>query len=182
MRVLTLTTLLLILCTPLFGQSDSFLSRLEKAKQGEVDAQNDVGSMYSEGRGVKPDQKQAVYWFGKATEQGYSYGVCNLALHYGRGWGVRKNRTLMMKWAFTGAALDGLVCHPGDFEEMFKPTECEMEKGWDLAVAWLRAHPDFKNDFGERPWMESNGEYPITVRERGSPTELPPSRSKRKCK
>ena len=147
-----------------------------------MDAQNNVGSMYSEGMGVKPDQKKAVYWFRKAAGQGYSYGVCNLGLHYGRGRGVPKNRTLMMKWAFVGASLDGLVCHPGDFEEMFKPSECETKKGWELAVVWLREHPDFKNDFGERPWMESGGKYPVTVRERGSETRLPPRERRKKCR
>jgi TPR repeat protein len=182
MRAAAFTILLLLLfCVPLFGQSD-FLSSLENARRGDADAQNHVGSMYSVGTGVKPNQKKAGYWFRKAAEQGYSYGVCNLGLHYGRGWGVSKNRTLMMKWAFAGAALDGLVCHPGDFEEMFKPSECQMERGWELAVAWLREHPKFKNDFGERPWTESDGKFPVTVREHGSATRLPPIKSRKNCR
>jgi hypothetical protein len=48
-----------------------------------------------------------------------------------------------------------------------------MEKGWQLAVDWLRAHPDFKNDFGEKPWNETQNQYPITVRENRPSMQIP---------
>lgn len=79
-----------------------------------MEAQNEIGIMYSEGEGTKANQRKAVYWFGKSAEQGYPHGACNLALHYGQGWGIRKNPTLMMKWVFVAHLLDGLKCHPAD--------------------------------------------------------------------
>ena len=132
---------------------------------------------------MKPNQRKAVYWFRKSAERGCSLGTCNLGLHYGRGLGVRRNLTLMMKYVFAAHALDGLKCHPGDYVEYFKPkpNECQIQKGRELAVGWLRAHPEFKNDFDERPWMEANGKYPVTVREQGSSVELPIKRRK-KCR
>jgi len=161
------------------GQDRFSKTLLEKAKQGDFDAQNELGIVYSEGKGVKPDQKKAVYWFRKSAEQGYAIGTCNLALHYGRGWGVPRNKTLSMKYVFAAHALDGLKCHPAGYIEYFKPTECQIERGWELAVEWLRAHPDFTNNFDEKPWMESNGEYPVTLREGSPVVELP---IKSKCK
>lgn len=100
-----------------FGQSNSFKLLLEKAKQGDVDAQNKVGIAYSEADGVRANQKKAVYWFRKSAESGYAIGTCNLALHYLQGWGVRKDKTLALKYIFAAHALDGLKCHPSDYIE-----------------------------------------------------------------
>ena len=199
--------------TASFGQNDSVQSLLEKARQGDgqaydsilesaqrgnkraldaliafadeghVGAQNELGIMYSEAKGVKPNQRRAVYWFRRSAELGYAIGTCNLGLHYGYGWGVRRNPILMMKYVFAAHALDGLKCSPADYMQFFKPrpSECQIEKGWQLAVAWLKAHHDFKNNFDEQPWMEENGEYPITVRENAPTVELPPEQ-KGKCR
>jgi hypothetical protein len=52
-----------------------------------------------------------------------------------------------------------------------------MEKGWELAVAWLKAHPDFKNDFGRRPWNDTDSQYPETLRESGGSVRLPIEKS-----
>ena len=177
--VATWIGMMLMMPTLGLGQDGSFLSLLEKAKQGDFDAQNEVGVAYSEGKGVKPDQKKAVYWFKKSAEQGYAIGTCNLALHYGRGWGVLRNKTLLMRYVFAAHALDGLKCHPAGYIEYFKPTECQIERGWELAVEWLRAHPDLTNNFDDKPWMESDGEYPVTFRENSLVVELP---IKSKCK
>ncbi|HEX8491297.1 MAG TPA: tetratricopeptide repeat protein [Pyrinomonadaceae bacterium] len=171
--VLLALAILAILPKPSLGQDDSFMSLLKNAGRGNVDAQNEVGIAYSEGKGVKPNQRKAVHWFRMSAEGGYAIGTCNLALHYGRGWGVPKNKTLLMKYVFAAHALDGLKCHPAAYIEYFKPTECQMERGWTLAVEWLRAHPQFKNNFDERPWMESDGEYPVTFREGSPVVELP---------
>ncbi len=172
---------LLVTAAPAFSQSASFLDLLEKAKRGSADAQNEVGIAYSEGLGVKPDQSSAVYWFRQSAEQGYAIGTCNLALHYRMGWGVKGNVTLMWKYTFAAHALDGLKCNPADIHPKFRKRRCSMEKGWELAVAWLKAHPAFKNDFGRQPWNDdSQNQYPITVRESGGSMELPLSKS-RQC-
>ena len=162
-----------------FGQKEFSSNLLESSQRGDASAQNELAIAYSEGLGIKPSQRKAVYWFRKSAEQGYPLGVCNLGLHYGRGAGVRRNQTLMMKWVFVANALDGLKCQPGDYVELFKPSECQVEKGWEMALAWLKAHPDLKNNHDERPWL-GDGQYPITHREQGSSVQLPIKR-KRKC-
>jgi Sel1 repeat len=133
---------------------------LAKAKAGNAVAQNELAIAYSEGLGVKPNQRTAVYWFRKSAEQGYAYGACNLGRHYGWGAGVRKDYVQALKWALVANSLHGLRCHPRDFVEAFKIGECQIEEAWALAVAWLRAHPKLENlDFGGKPWMKDDGEY-----------------------
>jgi TPR repeat protein len=172
--------ILLLACGVANAQKKFSTELLAAARQGDADAQNELGIAYSEGLGVRHDQTKAVNWFRRSAEQGYSLGACNLGLHYGRGAGVRRDRTLMMKWVFAANALDGLRCQPGDYVEMFKPHECQIERGWEMAVAWLKTHPSFKNNHGKRPWL-NEGQYPITLREQGSTTQLPPKRT-RKCR
>jgi TPR repeat protein len=38
------------------------------AKQGNADAQNNLGTMYANGKGVLKDAKQAASWYQKAAE------------------------------------------------------------------------------------------------------------------
>ena len=164
------------------AQTNDFDRYLADAKAGDASAQNGLGIAYAEGKGVRRDQKQAVYWFRKSAAQGDSAGTCNLGLHYGKGWGVRRNPVIMMKYVFAANALDSLECNPAEFiyTTKPKPTKCQIQKGSDLAVAWLGRHPDFKNDFGKRPWL-GQGQYPVTVREQGGSVQLPQKRAK-KCR
>lgn len=166
------------------AQDDGKFSQalLATARGGDAVAQNELAIAYSEGLGVKPNQRRAVYWFSQSAEQGYVYGVCNLGLHYAWGIGVRRDLVEALKWSFVANSLDGLRCHPGDLIEKFKIGECRIEKAWQLAVAWLRAHPRLENsNFGGRPWMEEDGAYGVTVREQGAQVQLPVKPSG-KCK
>lgn len=61
------------------------------AKQGDAQAQSNVGAMYSHGMGVPKNEKQAVYWFEKSAKQGNNNGQFNLGTAYYKGNGVSKN-------------------------------------------------------------------------------------------
>jgi TPR repeat protein len=148
------------------GQEEKSLAKyLDDANRGGANAQNEVGIIYAEGIGVKRNNREGVRWFRKSANQGNVFGACNLALHYGRGEGLRKNLTLMMKWSFISHSLDSLKCHPEDFVAGFRPGKSQIKRGWNLAMTWLRAHPDLDNDFDERPWLGQR-DWPITYRER----------------
>ncbi|WP_299071456.1 tetratricopeptide repeat protein [uncultured Paraglaciecola sp.] len=43
----------------------------QAVQKGYADAQNNLGYMYQNGKGVAQDDKQAVFWYRKAVEQGY---------------------------------------------------------------------------------------------------------------
>ena len=52
----------------------------EAAEQGHAGAQNNLGLMYDEGRGVTQDYAEAVHWYCKAAEQGVVLAQFNLGL------------------------------------------------------------------------------------------------------
>ena len=55
------------------GFSGTELEMTQKAaRQGDVDAQFNLGNMYYNGEGVKQDITLAVQWFEKAAEQGHT--------------------------------------------------------------------------------------------------------------
>ena len=71
---------------------------LPLAEQGHADAQANLGSAYSAGRGVKQDYFEAVKWFKKAAENGSANGQLKLGLLYLVGQGIQKDRTLAKEW------------------------------------------------------------------------------------
>jgi len=50
--------------------TQSVESYRKAAEQGDAKAQNNLGVMLADGRGVVKDEAQAVVWFRKAAEQG----------------------------------------------------------------------------------------------------------------
>jgi TPR repeat protein len=62
------------------NERDYFQKRLVEARQGDAGAQDDVGVLYAEARGVKRNNSKAVYWFKRSAAQGHVLGSCNLAL------------------------------------------------------------------------------------------------------
>ena len=54
-------------------------------------AQNTLGSMYEQGKGVDQDYNQAFYWFTAAAEQGHANAQINLADMYARGQGTNQD-------------------------------------------------------------------------------------------
>jgi len=148
--------LVLLLPTPSLGQNRSFQSKLYEAQEGDVGAQSDIGLAYLFGEGVKPNRRQAAFWLGKVANQGYPLGACNFGHYYGRGRRAQRNNVLMVKWAYIGEILDPLRCEAGVHIMIYKPSECHIARGLELAVAWLRAHPEYKNNFGEQPWLSDD--------------------------
>ena len=69
-----------------------------KAKQGDAEAQNDLGGMYDEGQGVTQDYKEAVKWWRRAAEQGYAKAQTHLGYMYQHGDGVIKDYKEAVKW------------------------------------------------------------------------------------
>jgi hypothetical protein len=68
------------------------------AEQGRADAQNALGVMYDDGRGVAQDPAQAREWFRKAAEQGHAAAQNNLAFMYEVGRGGPLDYGAALKW------------------------------------------------------------------------------------
>ncbi len=68
------------------------------AEQGDAGAQNNLGQMYVNGRGVPKDEQQAVVWYRKAAEQGHASAQLNLGAMYATGQGVPKDEQQAVAW------------------------------------------------------------------------------------
>jgi TPR repeat protein len=96
-----LTILAMCLCLPDVGADndrDFFLQSWRLAKQGDADAQYNLGAMYTNGKGVEKDQKEAVKWFRKSAEQGNAKGQFGLGVSYDDGKGVPEDDEEAAKW------------------------------------------------------------------------------------
>ncbi|HWA50383.1 MAG TPA: tetratricopeptide repeat protein [Dongiaceae bacterium] len=65
----------------------------ELASQGNANAMNNLGLMYSNGLGVTADQAKAIDWYNQAASKGHLGAVNNLGGMYEMGQGVAQNYT-----------------------------------------------------------------------------------------
>ena len=79
------------------GLSD-FEKNKKRAEGGEAVAQNNLGFMYQEGKGVPKDEVEAVKWYRKAADQGHADAQFVLGVVYEEGKGVPKNEVEAVKW------------------------------------------------------------------------------------
>ncbi len=68
------------------------------AEQGDAEAQNTLGVMYSEGQGVAQDDQIAMKWIRRAAEQGDAVAQNNLGSMYFKGQGVPQDYQMAAKW------------------------------------------------------------------------------------
>lgn len=71
---------------------------LEKAQQGDAEAQTYVGEIYEKGLGLPADYKTALSWYLKASDLGYSRAQINLGYLYEKGLGVEKDPVAALNW------------------------------------------------------------------------------------
>ena len=72
---------------------------LKKAKQGDPEAQYDLGFLYYNGDGGLPkDDCEAVKWYRISAEQGNANGQFGLGMCYKYGIGITVNRKEAVKW------------------------------------------------------------------------------------
>jgi TPR repeat protein len=64
-------------------------------------AQNYLGSLYYEGRGVRQDNREAARWFKRSAKQGLASACNNLGLCYEAGAGVDRVSALFMQLCTT---------------------------------------------------------------------------------
>ena len=69
-----------------------------KADNGDSEAQNNLGHIYYNGKGVKQDYVEAFKWYKKSAEQGNSTAQYNLAIMYLKGQGIEKDKEEANKW------------------------------------------------------------------------------------
>ncbi len=78
--------------------SEAFENWMLLAIEGDAEAQFNLGLLYSEGKGVPVDYRQAVFWYQKGAEQGHTGAQYNLAHLYFGGHGVDKDPVKATHW------------------------------------------------------------------------------------
>jgi TPR repeat protein len=88
--------------------AEDYVTALENwaplAEQGNADAQNNLGLMYSNGRGVPQDYGEAVKWYRLAAEQGDARAQANLGIMHENGQGVPQDLVLAHMWTNISSA------------------------------------------------------------------------------
>ena len=98
-----------LLCPCAHAQQDEarrsqFLAREAKAKQGDANAQYNLGGSYYFGAGVAKDYVEAVKWIRKAAEQGLALAQYDLGVCYKIGKGVEKDYVEAYAWCNLASA------------------------------------------------------------------------------
>ncbi len=78
--------------------SDAIAELMKRAEQGDASAQDNLGSMYYNGRGVSQDYKEALRWYRAAAEQGDASAQYGLGFMYYNGQGVPQDYIQAHMW------------------------------------------------------------------------------------
>ena len=70
------------------GESSEVQKLRVAAEQGDAHAQNNLGSIYADGKGVAQDSAEAVKWFQLSADQGLVEAQFKLGVLYENGKGV----------------------------------------------------------------------------------------------
>jgi len=79
--------------------ASAFKYTLQAAERGYVPAQEAVGMMYANGKGVQQNYAEAGKWWIKAAEGGNLHAAMNAAMLYRNGEGVPRDRAIADKWS-----------------------------------------------------------------------------------
>lgn len=82
-----------------FVDDDEFVEKVRYfAENGNPDAMNMLGIMYSQGDIIEKDDRKAFKWCYRAAEAGNPFGMSNVAYSYRYGVGVKKNISQAVEW------------------------------------------------------------------------------------
>ena len=82
---------------------DDFDALLERAKEGNLEAQNDLAIAYVRGDEIEQNYEEAFKWYKAAAEQGDADAQNSLYNRYAKGEGVEQNSEEAMKWLHRSA-------------------------------------------------------------------------------
>ena len=108
------------------------------ANLGNAVAQNNLGLMYANGKGVIQDYKTAVKWYRLAAEQGNADAQFNLGLMYGMGRGVIRDPVYAHMWYNIAASNGARNAANVRNAHATVITPSQLEKAQDLARECVR--------------------------------------------
>ena len=91
---------------------------LPLAEQGHAGAQNHLGELYAEGKGVPQDYQEAMKWYRLAADQGDAAAQYFLGVRYDEGTGVPQDFQEAVRW-FREAADQGNAAAQNNLGQMY---------------------------------------------------------------
>lgn len=88
----------MVMSMPALANGDDIKVIMSQAQVGNAQAQNSLGVMYDNGKGVHQDYSQAKYWYELAAKQGFAEAQYNLGVMYAKGKGVPQNTHTAKEW------------------------------------------------------------------------------------
>ena len=116
---------------------------LELANEGDACAQNNLGLMYQNGRGVEQSDEKAVEWFLKAAEQGDADAQYELGVMYEHGDGVEKSYEKAAEW-YLKAAEQEFPSAQNDLGRMYEKG-LGIEQSYEKALEWYLKAAEQRN-------------------------------------
>jgi len=110
------------------------------ADQGDATAQNNLGVMYTKGRGVPQDVAEAGRWYRLAAVQGHATAQFNLGILYGKGQGVLQDYIQAHMWASLAAAQNQELATKLRAALANDMTPEQIAEAQRLAREWLAIH------------------------------------------
>ena len=82
---------------------DALKSFGRSAKNGNTDAQYQIGIMFLEGEGMKANPEEAAYWFRKAAQNGHALSQFEIGRCFLTGTGVQSGERMAAEWFWRAA-------------------------------------------------------------------------------
>jgi TPR repeat protein len=106
------------------------------AQAGHLQASNELGLLYYQGKGVETDPFIAAKHIRKAADAGFAQAQYNLGLLYVNGHGVEQNITTASQW-FQKAAVQGLPEAALDYGLMVYGGDAGLRRDYEIGAQWL---------------------------------------------
>ncbi len=110
------------------------------AEQGDPEAQNRLGDIFSEGRGAAKDYSQALLWYQKAADQGFAPAEFSLAVAYFSGQGAPQDNRAAVTW-YRKAAEQGYADAEANLASLYEHGWGVSQNFWE-AANWYRKAAD----------------------------------------
>jgi len=117
-----------------------YMDNIQKAEQGDAEAQYEVGRAYDLGNGVVKNEQEAFKWYRKAAEQGHRTAESTLGALYASGKGVTKDLHLSFYWTRKAAEHGSFWDQYFTGTNYFFGTKCPQD--YEQAFYWFKKAAD----------------------------------------
>ena len=113
---------------------------MDRAREGDAEAQHYVGEIFEKGLGREPDYAEALAWYKRAAEQGYNRSQVSIGYFYERGLGVEADPNEALKWYRRAAGLgDDDLVFASAAQQRLETLRAELQQELDQSQAEQRA-------------------------------------------